>query len=1399
MFDVFLSYDSRDRPAVEAIAGALRERGLDVFLDRWFLTPGRPWQEELENALNDCHAVAVILGPHGMGPWQKREYWVALDRQARNDRFLVVPILIPDADPPLGFLSVNTWIDLRAGADGGEIDRLADALYGRTQAAAPAVATGAVCPFRGLRPFREEDAEFFFGREDFTNALAQSVDRQSLIAVIGASGCGKSSVVRAGLLPQLRGSGERVWEILVMFPGDDPLRAFAAAALPLLEPEPSTSETERLAEIARLTAHLADGTITIADVARRILERQPGTDRLLIVVDQWEELYTLCPDASTRHRFIDGILGGTRAEAFSAVFTLRADFYGHLVAYRPLADRLEQAARNLGPMTRTELERAVEQPAARAGLLFEAGLADKLVDAVEREPANLPLLEFVLAQLWEQRRGNQLTHAAYEAMGEVEGAIAERADAVWEQLDDDGRRLLRAVFLRLVRTAENSPDTRRRALLRELDPRARPVMDRLAAARLIVLGRDDAGEETVEIGHESLIRHWQRLDEWIREDREFLAWLDRLHRSMSNWSDDPQDSALLKASALETASRWLAARPLELSAQERAWIARSVRTAKREIRKRRLATAGLILLVAGVPALAFQGYRVWKDGVVNETVRIARVASQAADPLIGALLLAEIADRTEPPGGAVTARRLADSRIPRARMLGHTDRVAAAAWSPDGERVATAGSDSIAFVWSADGRGDPVVLRGHTGSIERIAFSPDGESILTASTDGTARIWKRDGRPATPPLLHDDELSAAAFDPAGDVVLTASWDGTAKLHARADGRVVRTFDDGAGSPIFAAAFSPDGNRIVTGSRTGAVRVWTVANGAGSTIGSHADAVFVIRFSPNGTRMLTGSRDGSAQLRAMPGGQLLATYAFAGAIRDAAFSPDNSRLAVAADDSIVRVWTLASAAAPIELHHMRGVQNVDFDRSGEYLVSGVESAGLTREDTADAGTARLWALARPDTGIALVAGSGSVLVARFDPSGQRIITGTSTGKVRVWNTHGGGDPLVLQTASAIRSMAIQPGDRMIAATADDGVVRLWSLQDPAAPVRLEGHHGPVTAVAFAADGDRLITTSRDSTAIVWTVARETVAVLRGHAGAVTTAALNAAGTIAFTGGNDGVLRLWDLGVNTPVSTVHGRHDAQITSIALAPDGSSILTASGDSTARLWERDATARATVLRGHTGWIFQAAFDARGARVVTASADGIARVWPVRGGDTLTLAHGGAVLSAAFDPRGHRVVTASRDGTLRVWSIERLRAFIPLRGHRLGVIAASFSPDGRRVLSASDDSTARVWNADGTGEEMVLRGHAGALTAAAFLADGARIVTASADGTLRVWRSSWAGLLRHLARTTTACLTVDERTRILRESSATAAQAHHACELRHQRHAVVEPPDKAKDRTDLP
>ncbi len=566
-YDVFLSYHWRDQVQVHALAEMLRGQNLHVYLDRWYLTPGQSWLQELEQALSASGAVVVCIGPGEMGPWQQREKNCALDRQAREAGFPVIPVLLPGAEPPLGFLQQNTWVDFRSGlTDNWSLRILAAAVRREPPDAVlherQREILSTLCPYKGLQFFREEDAEFFFGRDSAIVLLHKSVQARPFVFLVGPSGSGKSSVVRAGLVPKLRRETREPWEIVTMVPGDRPFHNLAAVLLPLLETD--LGELDRLRKTGELAAELQHGIIELRDVVGRILEKQVGTRHLLLVVDQWEELYTYQdskspltpllqrgesepPQAAQPTLFIDRLLATQQQQgSFKVVASLRADFMGRALEHRGLSEQLQKGTEMLGPMTDDELQQAIENPAQLAGVAFEPGLAKLIVDDLTGEPGSLPLLEFCLTALYETRQNRLMSHLSYEKIGKVSGAIIQRADAVLAKIEDGQAGhgdLARDIFLQLVQLGEGVDDTRRRVFMYDLGEggEVRAVVKALADARLVVTGREpSSGKDTVEVAHEALIRRWPTLRGWLERDREKIFQRREIERAAKAWAEHQQ-------------------------------------------------------------------------------------------------------------------------------------------------------------------------------------------------------------------------------------------------------------------------------------------------------------------------------------------------------------------------------------------------------------------------------------------------------------------------------------------------------------------------------------------------------------------------------------------------------------------------------------------------------------------------------------------------------------------------------------------------------------------------------------------------------------------------------------------------------------------------------------------
>jgi hypothetical protein len=560
-YDVFLSHTSGDKDAVEHIARRLRaEAQLEPFLDKWHLIPGNPWQEELEQALNQSQTCAVFLGPADLGPWENEEMRLALDKRTRNPAFRVIPVLLPNAPMPEkgplpDFLRRLTWVDFRSGLDDADaLHCLVSGIKGIAPGppvlspdSPPPPSDADICPYLGLETFQEKDAAFFFGRAALTQWLGERLRERRFLAVIGPSGSGKSSVVRAGLLPALRQGvlpASSDWPLMLMTPTERPLEELAARLALLTEPASRARRMRQLQDDLR-----ADKRTLHTEVRMELAERDVSA-RLVIVVDQFEELFTLCRDDQERRQFLDNLLYvATISQGQTiVVIAMRADFYTRAAAYAQLADCMSENQVTVTPMDEHELTEAIELPARKVGLSFDAGLVDTIRADVLGQPGGLPLLEHALRELWERRQSRQLTVAAYRDIGGVAGAIAKRAETEFGKLASEQQAIARRILLRLVQLGEGTEDTRCRARLSELltdneqGEVIREVVQKFTAARLLTTGRDaTSAEEQLDVAHEALIRGWPRLRSWLDEDRSALRTQRRLAERAEEWRRSERD------------------------------------------------------------------------------------------------------------------------------------------------------------------------------------------------------------------------------------------------------------------------------------------------------------------------------------------------------------------------------------------------------------------------------------------------------------------------------------------------------------------------------------------------------------------------------------------------------------------------------------------------------------------------------------------------------------------------------------------------------------------------------------------------------------------------------------------------------------------------------------------
>jgi WD40 repeat protein len=1354
--DVFLSYSRADAPAVEALRARLAEAGIKSFLDRARLPAGQPWQPFLERELRHAGAVAVFLGQR-MGSWQHREVQVALDRQAREQGFPVIPILLPGLDDePKGFLALQTWIDLRADPDDPlQLRNLIAAIHREPPEGAAAVKAG-ICPYRGLLPFREEDAALFFGRDDWTLDLTAKAQTHPLVAVVGRSGSGKSSLVYAGLFPALRRSpGGTTWDMLAIRPGHEPLHALAAALSP---PPEDATPAARLESINADADRLRRGAVGLDQLVRHHLGQQRGTDRLLLYVDQWEELYTLAappegetsggtggqsdrpsdaPASAERQRtdvarFIDLLLAATagRSNALTVVLTVRADFYDHLLRHPTLPTAIQGHQLNLGPMTRAQLRQCIEGPAAAVGLRFEGNLVESILDEVGEDEGKLPLLEYALRGTWEASRKawqdgakpGLLTFAAYNGVKGVGGAIGTRAEQIYARLDESERQAARRLFVSLVTPGEGQEDTRARATIPN-DRATAEVVRRFSdsAARLLVTGWDQSrGERLAEVSHEALIRNWETLREWIAANREVLRTRERIRGQMKHWEEEkePDDLLLQPGRALEEGRQLLSSHGDVLIDDVRPYVERSIdhdqRLLEAEQRGREETQRKELERERQLRETQELTTRRTRLGLIAASFLFLIAAGAGAYGWWQQGIAAHTAGELEVKNRDLqAAKRKALAQESRA-LAALAQREAKAGNAVDGMLLALRGmpvadveeprpvvTETRQALFDAMLRQrEQLVLRGHKRPVNTAGFSPDGARIVSGSggfdkEDNTVRVWDAaSGQQLLVLRGHEEKVSAAAFSPDGARIVSGSQDKTMRVWDVASGKELLVLRGHEGW-VLAAAFSPDGTRIVSGSEDRTVRVWDAASGDEQLVlRGHEESVYAAGFSPDGARIVSGSKDSTVRVwDAANGAELLVLRGHEGPVYAAGFSPDGARIVSGSLDDTVRLWDVASGAELMVLRgHEREVLAAAFSPDGTRIVSG----SVDR-------TVRLWDAVSGEEQLVLRGHEGLVLAAGFSPDGTQIVSGSWDRTVRLWGDASGDELLVLRGHNRpVNTAEFSSDGARIVSGSDDGTVRLWDAQSGAELMVLRGHDGPVLAAGFSPDGARIVSGSWDST-----------------------------------------VRLWDAASGQEVLILRD-HDWQVRVAGFSPDGARIVSGSIDGTVRVWDAASGDKLLVLRGPEEGIAAAEFSPDGARIVSGSHDGTVQVWDAASGEEqLALrGHERGIVAAGFSPDGARIVSGSWDDTVRLWDAASGKELRVLRGGHEGwaLSDARLSRDGARIVSGAgpilggEDSTVRLWDAASGEEQLVLRGHEGSVLAVGFSPDGARIASGSSDGTVRVW-----------------------------------------------------------------
>lgn len=1119
-------------------------------------------------------------------------------------------------------------------------------------------------PYKGLKKFEPEDTDRFFGREQFLGGLVNELEQTNLILLLGASGSGKSSVVRAGLIPWLSQKWGNKFVNLMFTPDRDPFESFYGSLL-------SRGFNQSQAQVAK--AGKAD---TLSQVVKEL--QQPGSF-WLIFIDQFEELFTVS-EADKRDCFIRSLVKLSKEHAndrsLKIVATMRADFLDRLdpAPANRLARITEKHRPLITQMQPDELRLAIEQPAAHHGVVFETGLVENIIKEVQGQAGYLPLLQYTLDLLWETavRAGTiqqrMLTIGTYRQLGGVRGALQQRVDRIYAALSAAEQLAAQQIFLKLVEIGgdvESGTEwqpVRRRALRSEFsDGLEQQVLTQLINENLLISNRPvESQPSTVEITHEILLYSWITLRELIQDHRKAIADRNRISEQCQRWSQTQSHDDLLRGSIL--------ARALELKQDKtfqqvlHGFGTDNERLIERSIewrdRQRRRTIIGLTTVAVTIAAAAIFAGMQWRASetqlIIANSKRSESLSSadRGFNALIASLRSGKKLQRVrwmqlepEVERQVLTALQDAVYGIRESNTLaGHQGAVNSVSFSRNAQTLASAGADGTVKLWDPHGKLLKTLKSHNNAIVYNVSFSGDGQTLAAANGDGTIQLWSLDGTLLKTIPGHTDAVYRVNFSPVrgaslqenGQTLASASADGTIKLW-QLDGVLIKTITGHAGA-VYGVNFSPDGQTLASASLDGTIKLWKLDGTLTKSVKVSNRAVLRVSFRPDGQVLVTTSDDGNIKFWSKDGKELAHLFE-EGVVYHAIFSPDGKFIASGGGDTMVRLWSKDTTLLHTFQGYTEGILGLAFSPDSQTLASASED-----------GTIKLWK--RDSIWVHTLQGhTDEVTNAIFSPNGQIVASASHDRTVKLWNRNGTLLKTLTGHTDVIHGIAFSPDGKTIASASWDRTIDLWSVEDGHLLKTFVGHTGRVYGVSFSPDGKMLASTS-----------------------------------------NDGSIKLWNLNGNV-LRTLYGHTDV-VHNVSFSHDGKLLASASHDRTVKLWRVEDGKLLRTLTGHTNWVHKVDFSPDDRLLVSASWDRTLKLWSVKDGLLVrTFAgHTDRALGVSFSPDGKMIASASDDKTLKLWQLDGT-VVATLRGHNKAIHNVSFSPDGKTLASASYDSTVILWD----------------------------------------------------------------------------------------------------------
>ena len=1196
-------------------------------------------------------------------------------------------------------------------------------------------------PYKGLRAFQQADSLDFFGRDELVRLIVARMSEPDpvarFLAVVGPSGSGKSSVVKAGVIPALRQnalSGSDDWFIVEMVPGIDPMEELEAALLRIAVNPPDS-----------LLNQLNEDSRGLVRAVKRVL---PDDTELLLVIDQFEELFTLVDDEAQRIHFMDSLaLAITEVRSrVRVIITLRADFYDRPLNYNRFGDLMRHRTEIVLPLHTEELERAITGPAARVGLSLEPGLVTTIVADVNEQPGALPLLQYALTELFERREGHTLTMEAYNEIGGTMGALARRADELYAGLGHDGQEAARQIFLRLVTLGEGTEDTRRRVLQSELlslgdDPDLMEmILDAFGRYRLLTFDHDmTTRTATIEVAHEALIRQWQQLRNWLDDSREDLRTQRRLNTAAEDWLLSGRDpSFLARGARLEQFENWQQTSGLALNEHETDFLQASIeereaRIAEETARQQResalekrsrdrlralvavMSVATVIAVILAVIAVTQSQEAETARTEAESSAEIAQTNAAEANglalaanarnalieynPVLGLTLAQEAASMVQPPPLEVMRVLASAAYGPnvRARYSDHNASVTGVTFNDDGNLIASTSIDGSVRIWDTTTHTSTLIIEQPALIFTHAEFSPDGTTLLAAADDGVIYLFDtHSGEEIRRYIGHTDLVTQVAFAPNGDTFLSGSLDRTLRYWDMNTGAEIQRLDDHSGV-ILDVAISPDGRLAASSSgdetildtnddtidRT--VRVWDIETGDNiQTIELGGGFVRAVDFSPDSSQIISGAwtsqTGGLVRLWDIETGtELQRFFGHTDIITGLRFMPDGQQIVSASWDQTVRLWDIDTGIEVTRFEHFEDrVLTLAVSTNGEHIVVGTGDYGGNEinRDVENATDPSVWLIdLRNRTQVREYIDSDDWLWSLdISPDGVYAVTGSG----------------------ALRAPFV------------DTDVRVWHIATGEIRYRLRAHSETVEGVAYSPDGQWIVSAGWDGLVILWDAnngveIRRFGSEGRAHAGQASAVAFSPDGQLIASGDSNGEITIWETETGTGIHNMQG-HAGLIEGLVFTPDGQSLVSASRDSTIRMWDVATGTEIQRFAGHANRVSDVAISPDGTQILSGGWDLRVILWDSASGDIVRefVGHSGQVQTVAFDATGTLAISGAADTSVRVWDVTTGQELHRLDGHTNWISGVRFTPDGEFALSSGQDNIMRLWRVPRTDLEII-------------------------------------------------------------------------------------------------